>query len=98
MAQVEADVAVIEPDIPAVISDVALVEANVATVIADFRPVITNAPAIMIESTLGLGRSSSEDQTGCEHYSKFRFHNIHLYYFIESILNSYIGRQGGRVV
>jgi len=52
----------------------------------------------MIESTLGLSSSSSEDQTSCEHYSKFRFHNIHLYYFIESILNSYIGRQGGRVV
>jgi len=91
MAQVEANVAVIEPDIPAVVADV-------ATVIADFRPFITNAPAVMIESTLGLSSSSSEDQTGCEHYSKFRFHNIHFYYFIESILNSYIGRQGGRIV
>jgi hypothetical protein len=79
MAQVEAGVAMIEPDIPAVIADVALVEANVAMVIADFRPFITNAPAVMIESTLGLGRGSSD-------------------YFIESILNSYIGRQGGRIV
>ena len=91
MAKVEANVATVIADVVAIIADV-------ATVITDFCPVITNAPAIVIESTLGLGRSSSEDQTGCEHYSKFRFHNIHFYYFIESILNSYIGRQGGRVV
>ena len=88
----------VEPDIAAVVADVAVIEADVATVIADFHPVITNAPAIMVESTLGLGSSSSEDQTGCEHYRKFRFHNIHFYWFIESILNSYIGRRGGGVV
>ena len=57
----------------------AQVEADVAAVIADLRPVITNASAIMIESTLSLSSGSSEDQTGCEHYSKFRFHNIHFY-------------------
>ena len=91
MAKVEANVATVMADVVAII-------ANVAAVITDFCPVIMNAPAIMIESTLGLSSSSSEDQTGCEHYSKFRFHNIHFYYFIESILNSYIGRQGGRVV
>jgi hypothetical protein len=60
-------------------ADIATVVADVAAVITDFRPVITNASAIMIESTLGLSSSSSEDQTGCEHYSKFRFHNIHFY-------------------
>jgi hypothetical protein len=85
MALVEADVAAIDPDVMTVIADVPMV-------IADFHPVITNAPAIMVESTLSLGRSSSEDQTGCEHYSKFSFHNIHFYWFIESIVNSYIGR------
>ena len=69
----------VEPDVATVIADVVAIEADVATIIADFRPVITNAPAIMVESTLSLGRSSSEDQTGCEHYSKFRFHNIHFY-------------------
>jgi hypothetical protein len=88
----------VEPDIATVIADVAVIEANVATVMADFHPVITNAPAIMVESTLGLRSSGSKDQTGCEHYSKFRFHNIHFYWFIESILNSYIGRRGGGVV
>jgi len=85
MALVEADVAAIDPD-------VMTVKADVPMVIADFHPVITNAPAIMVESTLSLGRSSSEDQTSCEHYSKFSFHNIHFYWFIESIVNSYIGR------
>jgi hypothetical protein len=72
MAQVEADIAT-------VVADVAVIEADVATVIADFRPVITNASAIMVDGTLGLGCSGSKDQTGCEHYRKFRFHNIHFY-------------------
>jgi hypothetical protein len=78
--------------------DVATIEADVAAVIADFHPVITNASAIMVEGTLGLCSSGSEDQTGCEHYRKFRFHNIHFYWFIESISNSYIGRRGGGIV
>jgi hypothetical protein len=69
---VEAQVTAIEPDIATIVADV-------ATVIAVFYPVITNASGIMIESTLGLGGSSSKDQTGCEYYSKFSFHNIHFY-------------------
>jgi hypothetical protein len=69
----------VEPDVAAVIADFTVIEADVAAVIADLRPVITNASAIMIESTLSLSSGSSEDQTGCEHYSKFRFHNIHFY-------------------
>jgi hypothetical protein len=91
MALVEADVAAIDPDVTPI-------KADVSTVIADFHPVITNAHAIMAESTLSLGSSSSENQTGCEHYSKFSFHNIHFYWFIESIVNSYIGRGGESVV
>lgn len=65
--------ALVEADIATVVANVAMIEADVATVIADLRPVITNASAIMVESTLGLRSSSSKDQTGCEHYSKFRF-------------------------
>jgi hypothetical protein len=69
---------VVEPDVPAI-------HADVATIVANIRPCETGVPPFVEVSALGLCGSGGKEKTYCDQYGKFRFHDIHFYWFIESI-------------
>ena len=91
----------VEPEIPAVVAQVVRisfvpVKGNISAILADVPAVVANIYFVVagvpmaIETTLGLGRSGSQQQTSHHQYGKFLFHD--LTFLCGSIANSYIRR------
>lgn len=72
--------------------NVSAILADVSTVVANIHPVAAEVPMV-IKTTLSLGSSGSQQQTGYHQYGKFLFHDLK--FLCGSIANSYIRRRRG---